>query len=146
MKSIIAFCVLFVFYSFDCLGQNNDVETIKKLNRDWLNSFLTRDSATLSKILADDFILIRPNGSKSDKQNNLLNLVSPNIEFKSVKMDSVEVRMITPDVGILTAWTNFVFNADGKESNGSNCYQDVYVKRKNRWYAVSAHVTLLGMH
>jgi uncharacterized protein (TIGR02246 family) len=146
MKSIMLLCSLSVFFYLDGLGQNSDVETIKKLNQDWLNSFPARDSATLSKILADDFILIGTNGSKQTKTDNLLNLVSPNIEFTSVKIDSVDVRLLTPDVGILTAWTSFIFKADGKEMKGGNCYQDVYMKRKDRWWAVSAHVTLLGMH
>jgi uncharacterized protein (TIGR02246 family) len=146
MKSIILLCLRTVFFSFDGWGQNSDVETIKKLNQDWLNSFPTRDSGTLSKILADDFILVGANGTKQTKTDNLLNMVSPNIEFKSVNIDSVDVQLITADVGVLTAWTSFIFKADGKEMKGSNCYQDVYMKRKNRWHAVSAHVTLLGMH
>jgi uncharacterized protein (TIGR02246 family) len=146
MKSILVLCVLAVFFCFDCQSQNSDMEAIKKLNQDWLNSFPTRDSATLSKILADDFVLIGANGSKQTKKDNLRNLVSPGIEFKSVKIDSVDVRLLTPDVAVLTAWTSFIFKTEGKEMKGSNCYQDVYMKRKDRWWAVSAHVTLLGMH
>jgi uncharacterized protein (TIGR02246 family) len=146
MKSIIVLCALTVFFCFDCRGQNGDVDEIKKLNKDWLNSFPTRDSATLDKILADDFVLIGANGSRQTKKDNLRNLVSPGIEFKSVKIDSVDVRLLTPDVAVLTAWTSFIFKTDGKEMNGSNCYQDVYMKREDRWWAVSAHVTLLGMH
>jgi hypothetical protein len=34
---------------------------------------------------------------------------------------------------------------DGKDITGKNCYQDVYIKRKGRWVAIAAHVTLLGM-
>jgi uncharacterized protein (TIGR02246 family) len=146
MKSIIVLCALTVFFCFDCRSQNSDVDEIKKLNQDWLNSFPTRDSATLDKILADDFVLIGGNGSRRTKKDNLRNLVSPGIEFKSVKIDSVDVRLLTPDVAVLTAWTSFIFKTDGKEMNGSNCYQDVYMKREDRWWAVSAHVTLLGMH
>jgi len=146
MKSIILLCTLAVFFSLHCRSQNRVVEAIKKLNQDWLNSFPSRDSATLSKILAYDFILIGANGSRQTKKDNLLNLVSPGIEFKSVLIDSVDVRLLTPDVAVLTAWTSFIFKADGKEMKGRNCYQDIYMKRKDRWWAVSAHVTLLGMH
>ena len=146
MKSVLLLGALVIFFSFDSLGQSQDIEAIKKLNRDWLNSFPKRDSSTLRKILADDFILVRPNGAKQNKNNNLMNLLSPNVEINSVNIDSVEVRLLTPDVGILTAWTTFAIKADGKASTGKNCYQDIYMKRKNKWVAVSAHVTLLNIH
>src|SRR5258706_13066528 len=146
MKSVLLLGALVIFFSFNSLGQGQDIETIKKLNEDFLNSIVKRDSSMLSKVLADDFILIAPNGSKLNKNDNLLNLRSPNVEVNSVNIDSVEVRLITPDVGILTAWTTFVMKIDGKSSTGKNCYQDIYMKRKNKWVAVSAHVTLLSIH
>jgi len=99
----------------------------------------------LSKILADDFIMIGPNGSRQTKNDNLINLFSPNVEINSVNIDSVDVRLLTPDVGILSAWTTFEMKVDGKASIGKNCYQDIYLKRKNKWVAVSAHVTLLSI-
>lgn len=126
--------------------QSGDAETIKKLNQDWLTSIANKDSAALSKILADDFVLIVPNGSKHTKKDNLINIMSRDIEFSSIHADSVEVRMLTQDVGIISCWTSFVAKTGGKEMAGKNCYQDVYVKRKDRWVAVSGHVTMLGMH
>lgn len=53
--------------------------------------------------------------------------------------------MLNETAGILSAWTTFVIVADGKKTTGHNCYQDVYVKRANRWQSVPAHVTLPGM-
>ena len=141
--SLLAF--LAVFFSFDSFGQSHDTETIKKLNVEWLGSIPKRDSSILSKILADDFIMIGPNGSRQTKNDNLINLFSPNVEINSVNIDSVDVRLLTPDVGILSAWTTFEMKVDGKASIGKNCYQDIYLKRKNKWVAVSAHVTLLSI-
>ena len=145
MKGLLLLSFLAVFFSVDSFGQSHDMDAIKHLNEDWLNALPKRDSATLSKILADDFILIAPNGSKSSKHDNLMNLLSPNVEVNAVHIDSAEVRLLTPDVGILTAWTSFEMKIDGKSSIGKNCYQDIYMKRKNKWVAVSAHVTLLSI-
>ena len=75
-----------------------------------------------------------------------MNVISPNVNVSAVHIDSVKVRLITPDVGILTAWTSFSMKADGNTSAVKNCYQDVYMKRNNKWVAVSANVTLLSMH
>ena len=146
MKTVLVFSALIIFFSFASVAQSRDAETIKQLNQDWLNALPKRDSLTLSKILADDFIMIGANGSTQTKKDNLTNLMSPSIETKSVEIDSVKARLLTTDVGMVTAWTSFVLSINGKEMTGKNCYQDVYMKRKNKWVAVSAHVTLLEMH
>jgi|SRR6185295_7022378 len=146
MKVVLLLGALNVIFSFNSFGQSQDIGTIKQLNQDWLNALPKRDSSTLSKILADDFIMIGANGSTQTKKDNLANLMSPSIETKSVEIDSVKARLLTTDVGMVTAWTSFVLSINGKEMTGKNCYQDVYMKRKNKWVAVSAHVTLLEMH
>jgi uncharacterized protein (TIGR02246 family) len=141
MRSIIAVCLVgFACASSFC--QNKDIETIKKLNSEWLKAYVTKDSHTLSTIFADDFILINPIGGKVTKADAIGNLHRQ--ETLSVKIDSVDVRLVTENVGILTAYTTFVLKIDGKEVPGRNCYQDVYLKRKNNWLAISAHVTLLS--
>ncbi|MES1222528.1 MAG: hypothetical protein ABUT20_43940 [Bacteroidota bacterium] len=65
--------------------------------------------------------------------------------FFPVNIDRVEVKLITQDVGKVTAYTAFTITSENKEVAGKNCYQDVYLKRKGRWQAISTHVTLLGI-
>jgi len=134
---------LLIFFSIRSSGQNPDIEMLKKLNRDFLNSIVNRDTATLSKILADDFILINPGGIKRNKADNLSGAMVSNQKI-SVDIDSVEVRLLSGEVGLVTAWTNNKINADNKETKFKICYQDVYMKRRNKWVAVAAHVSLLG--
>jgi uncharacterized protein (TIGR02246 family) len=124
-------------------AQNKDIETLTNLNKAWIDSYPRQDTATLKEIFADDFVLISPAGTKMTKQNILSNLSKQKIS--SAKVDSVQVRLLTKDVGIVTAYTTFVLSAEEKEVTGKNCYQDVYVKRKGKWFAVSAHVTLLNL-
>jgi hypothetical protein len=123
-------------------AQSKDIEIISNLNKDWLDSYVKKDSATLNRIFAPDFVLISPTGSKMTKKSIIDNL--QNLETVSVNLDSVDVKLLTADVGVVTAYTTFVLNIDGKDVAGKNCYQDVYVKRKGRWVAVTAHVTLLN--
>jgi len=124
------------------LSQNKDIEIIKNLNKDWINSYPTKDTTTLSRIFADDFVLISPNGVKMTKKNIINNLHKQ--ETVSSKIDSVDVKLLTENVGVVTAYITFVLRSDGKEMTGQNCYQDIYVRRKNKWMAVNAHVTLLS--
>ena len=127
----------------NAFSQNKDIEELTRLNQDWLNSYQKKDAATLNKIFADDFVLISPKGTKMTKRDIIDNLDKQ--ETVSINIDSVSVQLLTNDVGLITAYTTFVLKVDSKEVTGQNCYQDVYIKRKNKWVAVAAHVTLLNM-
>jgi uncharacterized protein (TIGR02246 family) len=135
--------LLFPFYFSSLFAQTGDVETIKKLNQEWLHSIAHRDSAMLANILADDFVMISPNGAKLSKKDNLSMVASAQIEYQSINVDSIDVRQLNNDVAIVSCWLTFKFKSDGKDMIGKNCYQDIYLKRDGRWVAVSAHVTLL---
>lgn len=127
----------------DVFSQAKEIEELTNINQDWLNSYPKKDAATLNRIFAEDFVLVSPKGTKLSKTNILANLDKQ--ETVSVKIDSVDVKLLTQDVGLVTAYTTFVLKIDGKETEGQNCYQDVYVKRRDKWQAVAAHVTLLNM-
>ena len=127
----------------NAFSQNKDIEELTRLNQDWLNSYHKKDTATLNKIFADDFVLISPKGAKMTKRNIIDNLDKQ--ETVSINIDSIGFQLLTDNVGLITAYTTFVLKIDGKEMTGQNCYQDVYIKRKDKWFAVAAHVTLLNM-
>ena len=135
--------LLFISMCGAAFSQDNAIKELTKLNQDWLSSYSTKDKATLAGIFADDFVLISPNGTKMTKKDILVNLDKQ--ETVSMKADSVEVKLLTGDVGIITAYTTFVLKVDGKEVTGHNCYQDVYIKRMGKWQAIAAHVSLLSM-
>jgi hypothetical protein len=143
MKAFMFLTALLIFFSIRSSGQNPDIEMLKKLNRDFLNSIVNRDTATLSKILADDFILINPGGIKRNKTDNLFSALASNQKI-SVDIDSVEVRLLSGEVGLVSAWTNNVIITEKDKTTFKICYQDVYMKRRNKWVAVAAHVSLLG--
>lgn len=142
MKKTFASILLITIFQVG-LSQKKDIEALTKLNQDWLNSYPKKDTATLAKIFADDFILISPKGVKMTKRDIIANLDKQ--ETVSVCIDSLDIRLLTKKTGIITVYTTFVLKIDGKEITGKNCYQDVYVKRKGKWLAVAAHVTLLSV-
>jgi hypothetical protein len=143
MNKILSYFLLFILAQ-NLSAQSADVDVLKKLNQDFGNSIVRKDSTTLSNILADDFFMVNPSGNKLSKKDNLSLLSSSNIEFTSLVIDSVDIRIITPEVGIINCWQTFIYKVDGKEMSGRNCYQDIYVKRKDKWQAISAHVTPLS--
>lgn len=125
-------------------AQGNSVETLKRMNEDWIRSYPSKDSATLERIFAKDFLLISPDGNKMTRRDVIRNLRRQ--EILSVNIDSADVRMLDQKIGVVTAYMTFVVKADNALKTGRTCYQDIYVQRKKRWFAVAAHVSLLSLH
>ena len=141
MRMRITFLAL-MFVAHAAFSQKKDVEILTKLNTEWINSYPTKDKITLQRIFADDFVLINHKGIKMTKKDIIDNLDKQ--EIQSASVDSIDVKLLTDEVGIVTAYTTFILKTDDKMMTGKNCYQDVYVKRKGKWMAVTAHVTLLS--
>jgi ketosteroid isomerase-like protein len=115
---------------------------LKKLNADWIASYVTKDSTTMSRIFADDLVLTNPGGTAMSKKDILNGLMSPGQQFLSTKVDTLDVSQFG-NIGIINAKITGIVKANGQTITVRTCYLDVYEKRKGRWYAVAAHVTLL---
>lgn len=143
MKKILML-VAAVFYCGYCIAQNKDADAIKKLNAEWIASYVTLDTATLSRIYADDIILINPSGKAMHKKELLNNVIKPgHDEYVSTHVDTASVRLFG-NIAIINAEVTGVVKAEGKTVTGRVGYMDVYEKRKGRWYAIAAHVTSLS--
>lgn len=136
------FSAWLLFSAHLSFSQNKDIEQLQNLNREWIASYPKKDSATLSRIFADDFILVSPGGIQMTGKDILRNLSNQTILSSTV--DSASVRLVTSDVAIITGYASFVLKAGDKEMTGRTCYQDVYRKQKGQWKAVAAHVTSLA--
>ena len=126
-------------------AQSDDVAAIKALNEAWIHGYLTKDTAALSHIWADDFVLINPAGQKYSKQDLLRNMASPTAHFRLSQVKTVTVKVIDDNVALVMATAEFItVDEKGNEKKGATDYLDVYEKRKGRWVASAAHVTSLG--
>jgi ketosteroid isomerase-like protein len=120
-------------------AQEADIKKLKGLNEKWIASFVTRDTATMGSIYADDMELVSSRGKIFHKKHLLKNLLSRDQEFTSYKVDNVSVR-IFGNIGLVNATSTVHGKAGQKEFTVTNCYLDVYEKRKGRWYAVASQV------
>ena len=125
-------------------AQSDVIAAIKALNEAWIHSYLTKDTATVSRVWADDFILINPVGKRFTKRDGIKNMSSPATHFLSSRVDTAEVHVVG-DLGYIMARASFVStDNNGKKTKGTTDYLDVYEKRNGRWVAIAAHVIYLG--
>ena len=140
MKLLPRILVSLLLLASPSLAQTDDSDIVKKLNADWINCYVTRDTTRLASILADDMILNDPTGAVFDKKAMLDGL--QNLTVLSDHVDEVTVRLFGP-TAIVNARTTFVFKANGAQMTGHNTYMDGYIKRDGQWKCVAAHVSLL---
>ncbi|SRR5579871_575740 len=143
MKNIISFLLL-TFVTGSIFAQSNDIETLKKTEEARVGTFVTKDTSTLNKILAEDLVFVNTLGETLDKKKILTLIMDPDRKYISAKIDSITSARIIGNTGILMVKTSLVRNLHGVISNLHNSYMSVYEKRKNKWMLVALHITLLS--
>ena len=114
----------------------NDLETLTRLNEDYISSVQHSNVKRFDEILSDDFLCSNPDGTLIDRKAFLEQTARP-VTIRNLKAHDVNVRLMG-DFAIIHAQTSYT-TADGAQSGGR--YTDVWARRAGRWVAVSAHVT-----
>jgi len=113
-----------------------DLETLRRLNSDYIQAVIRSDVNRFSELLASDFLCSRPDGTVIDRNEFLKNTAEP-YPFLHLEAHDVNVRLMG-DVAIVHARTTFV-HPDG--TRGAGRYTDVWARRDGQWLAVAAHFT-----
>lgn len=115
-----------------------DLETLTRLNGDYIRSVQNGDVARFDEILAADFRCSNPDGSLLDRAGFLAQTARP-VTIANLQAQDVEIRLFG-DVAIIHARTSYTL-ADGRP--GAGRYTDVWARQNGKWLCVSAHVTRL---
>ncbi|HEV2354096.1 MAG TPA: nuclear transport factor 2 family protein [Puia sp.] len=142
MRPPLALGTLLLVAAAGARGQSADADSLKALNAQFIHGYITKDTAKLSHIFADDFLLINPSGKRFSKRD-ILKGFATSPHFIRCEVDTVEVRLYGT-VGLVFARAVFTTSDKGKKTTGKTSYLDVYRKRRGRWVAIAAHVTYLG--
>lgn len=114
----------------------SDLETLTRLNADYIEAVRKSDVGRFRQLLADDFLGSMPDGTLVDRAQFLENTAKP-YTLLNLEAHDVNVRLMG-DVAIVHARTTY--NLPGG-TPGSGRYTDVWARRDGRWQAVAAHVT-----
>jgi len=117
-------------------ASESDLDTLARLNQDYIDSVQHSDVRRFDEILAEDFLCSNPDGSLVDREAFLEQTARP-VAITSLRAHDVDIRLMG-DVAIIHARTTYQ-GPDGREVAGR--YTDVWARRQGPWLAVSAHVT-----
>lgn len=121
----------------------DDRAELLALERRWDEAIVRRDAAALETILADDFLLIGPNGAVADKAALIKGVADPDgVSFDPFETEDVRVR-VYGEVAILTGHFTQTAHLGPRSETVQLAYTDVYHRTPQGWRAVSAHATVI---
>ncbi len=120
----------------DTVVNRSDLETLRELNTDFINSVQLSDARRFDEILAEDFVNSNPDCTLVERKAFLAQIARPAM-ISNLEAHDVRVR-IMGDIAIIHARTTYT-KPDGRAGVGR--YTDVWARRKGRWLCVSAQVT-----
>lgn len=113
----------------------SDLETLTRLNKNYIRSVQDSDIKWFSENLTDDFLNTNPDASLVDKAG-FLKQIAPKAVISGLKCHDVQVRVMS-DFAIIHARTSYT-KPDG--TTGGGRYTDMWAKRSGRWLCVAAQV------
>ena len=119
-------------------------EEILSIHTDIFNRALKeQDYIALEGLYADDYMLVRPDGSVLNKQEVLKDLRSGGLRFHSIELGQTEVR-IYGATAVLTAASQAVSSRDGMESRSHFRLIALYVQQGRSIKLIHFQSTSLG--
>ena len=113
----------------------SDLETLGKLNADYISSVQHSDTKRFDEILSEDFLNTNPDGTLVDKAG-FLKQIAPKAKISNLVCHDVDIRVMG-DFAIIHARTTYTL-AGGRPGNGR--YTDIWARRDGKWLCVAAQV------
>ncbi len=110
-------------------------QELRQMNDEWVKVLVRGDSATLNRIMADDFFFAYPMEG-DDKAQFINDVVSGNVRVEYLNRENVGVR-IWGATAVLTAKDSARWFYGGRDFSGQYKIVHVYAQRDGQWQLVS---------
>jgi ketosteroid isomerase-like protein len=135
---------IFVLFAATLIVCQTAEQALKHAEDQWGEAFAKKDTASLDKILADDWVGQYEYGKRT-KTQMLDDLKSEKLKVQSVETsDEIKVKVFG-DTAIVTGGDNIKGSYKGKDISGHELWTDVFVKSNGQWQAVASQNTLVTM-
>jgi ketosteroid isomerase-like protein len=114
---------------------NNMDEELLRLEKEFAEAIVSNDAAMIGRLLADDWIIVDPDGRIIDKSRFLEVVESGALSHEKMESDDVRVR-IYENTAVVTALTTSKGKFMGQDFTSIERATDVFVKQNERWQCV----------
>ena len=115
-------------------------EELLKIEEEFAAAILKNDLENLGRLVADDWIIIDPNGEIVDRTRFFEVIKSGVLTHDMMESEDFRVR-VYGDSAVVTAVTHTKGKFMGQEFSTHERATDVFVRRDERWQCVLTHLT-----
>jgi ketosteroid isomerase-like protein len=115
-------------------------EEILRLEKEFSQAILKNDAEAVRRFLADDWIIVDPDGGIIDKERFLGVIKSGALTHEIMESDETRVR-IYGNTAIVTALTTTKGKFSGQVFTTQERATDVFVKQDGQWHCALTHLT-----
>jgi ketosteroid isomerase-like protein len=138
-------CIL--VWAWACVGAaaqqapaESDQQVLIKLEHRWNEAFYSKDVAFIAGVLADEFVVTYDDGTRGDKAKELAQAREFNQQVTSAVPDNFTVKVYR-DTAVVWFTLHVTGVKQGRPSELTLQYTDVWVMRSGQWKCVSSHST-----
>ena len=136
-------------YHFNAGTDIQAEQEVLSVEREYIAAHVERDTATLDRLLADDFTFSRPYGRISDKAQRLALVSDPEFAFTDIETEHTSVA-VDGDRGYISgrARVHERYNGDVNAEFVSPwyAYTRTFERRDGRWQMVSVRIMGFACH
>ena len=117
---------------------------LTKIENDWPRIIKEHDAAAVRRIEADDVVIIYPDGSTGNKEQDAKDIEAGTVSADSWEISDVKVNVLDKDSAVVslrnTVKNGKVKSPDGKSMDISGQYlsMDTFARRNGQWQLVAA--------
>ena len=115
-------------------------EEILRLEKEFSQAIVKNDAEAVGRFLADDWIIVDPDGGIIDRARFLGVIKSGALTHEMMESDDTRVR-IYGNTAIVTALTTTKGKISGQVFTTQERATDVFVNQNGRWQCVLSHLT-----
>jgi len=118
----------------------NDEQALIKIQHEWADARLKRESSYPQRVEADDFTVVWFDGKIVNKEEDLQSYESDDVNFTEFKIDDLKVRFYG-DTGIVVGQGSINAHTKTQDLSGKYVWTDTFVRKGAEWKAVASQVT-----
>jgi len=115
-------------------------EELLKIEKEFAQAIVSNDLEGIGRIVADEWIIIDPNGEIVDRTRFFEVIKSGALTHEMMESEDLRVR-VYGDSAVVTAVTRTKGAFMGQNFSTQERATDVFVKRDGRWQCVLTHLT-----
>ena len=115
-------------------------EELLKLENEFARAVASNNADALDRLLADDWIIVEPDGSIIDKARFLEVIRSGALSHESMKSTDLKVR-VYGNTAVVTGLTTSKGKFMGQDFTSCERATDIFVKQAERWQCIFTQLT-----